>query len=150
MVTAFDPSQNSQVTISAELYNYTILLIIMVSNLYYFLFKAIVQSFFSVPLGNINLRPDILYENSIRYISEYFIIAFRIAMPMFIGIMLVNVILGVLAKSSPQMNMFAVGMQIKTLAGLFILSVTIVFIPNITIFLIEKMQNMLYETMKGL
>jgi flagellar biosynthetic protein FliR len=71
-------------------------------------------------------------------------------MPIFIGIMMLNVILGVLAKSAPQMNMFAVGMQLKVLCGLMVFSITIMFVPNITNYLVERMQEMVEAVMAGM
>ena len=47
----------------------------------------------------------------------------------FIITFITNVILGVLAKVSPQMNMFAVGLQLKVFAGLFVVMFTIYLIP---------------------
>jgi flagellar biosynthetic protein FliR len=63
---------------------------------------------------------------------------------------MLNVILGVLAKSSPQLNMFAIGMQLKVLCGLMVLSVTIMFVPNITNYLVERMQEMVEAIMLGI
>lgn len=71
-------------------------------------------------------------------------------MPIFLAAIMVNCILGVLAKSSPQMNMFAVGMQIKVFAGLFILSICVMFIPNIANYLMERAREMVEALMGGM
>ena len=55
---------------------------------------------------------------------------FRIALPIFAVILIVNCMLGVMAKVSPQMNMFAVGIQIKSMIGLIVLFVTIGILPD--------------------
>ena len=68
-------------------------------------------------------------------------------MPVFIGATIVNVILGILTKSSPQMNMFSVGMQIKVIAGLLVMTIAIMFVPNIANYLMERMQEMLQAVM---
>lgn len=62
---------------------------------------------------------------------------------------MLNIILGILAKSSPQMNMFAFGIQLKVSVGLLVLVLTIMFIPNIANFLMENMRNMLNNLMGG-
>ena len=66
------------------------------------------------------------------FMQEYFVIAFRIALPIFISIVLCNVILGVLAKIAPQMNMFSIGIELKLLLGLMVMVSMVIFLPNIT------------------
>ena len=55
-----------------------------------------------------------LMRSMTTYMGDMFVIAFRIILPVFACIMILNCILGIMAKVSPQMNMFAVGMQMKT------------------------------------
>jgi flagellar biosynthetic protein FliR len=50
--------------------------------------------------------------------------------------------LGVLAKVSPQLNMFAVGIQIKVLVGIFILFVTVGMMPYAARFILEQTKKM--------
>jgi len=56
----------------------------------------------------------------------------------------------VLAKSSPQMNMFAIGMQLKVFVGLFLLAVCIMFVPNIANYIMERMRDMIQTILGGL
>lgn len=150
MATNFDPSTGGNVTISAELYDRLIYLVIVVTNLHHYILRALARSFELVPVGQ--AKPNILaiHGNVIALIGEYFSIGFRIAMPIFIGATLLNVILGILTKSSPQMNMFAIGMQLKVIIGLLVMSIAIMFIPNIATFLMEKVQSTLEVFMGGL
>ena len=41
------------------------------------------------------------------------VIGFRIFLPVFACMMIMNCILGIMAKVAPQMNMFSVGIQLK-------------------------------------
>lgn len=150
MSTNFDQSVGAMVTITAELYDKMVYLIILITNMHLFIIKAIAQSFELIPVGHVSVNFPYMYTTVIGFIGSYFSIGFRIAMPIFIGIMMLNVILGILAKSSPQMNMFAVGMQLKVLCGLGVFSVTIMFIPNITNYLVERMQEMVNALMMGM
>jgi flagellar biosynthetic protein FliR len=146
----FDQSQGTMVTITAELYDKMIYLILLITNMHHYIISALAESFDIIPVGQENFHFLYLYDTALDFIGQYFTIGFRIAMPIFIGIMMLNVILGVLAKSSPQMNMFAVGMQLKVLCGLMVLSVTIMFVPNITNYLVERMQEMFESVMIGM
>lgn len=132
MVTEFDPTMNATSTISADFYNYFVLVVMLCSNMHYFIISAVCDSFRVVPVGGAVFRGDAAYEVALTFIQQYFVIAFRIALPIFITIMLCNIILGILAKTAPQMNMFAVGIELKLLLGLIVMVATVMFIPNIT------------------
>lgn len=149
MATTFDPSVG-MVTISGELYNKIVCLVIMITNLHYYILSAAAQSFELIPVGHVQLNPAIIYSSILSFLTEFFAIGFRIAMPIFLGATILNVILGVLAKSSPQMNMFAIGMQLKVFVGLTLLSLCILYVPNIANFLMEKMREMINIVLGGL
>ena len=146
----FDPSVNANVTITAELYDRMVYLIILITNLHHYILKAIAQSFDAVPLGHVNINFSFVYVQFLDLIGQYFSIGFRIAMPVFLGTIILNVILGVLTKSSPQMNMFAIGMQLKVLGGLLVLSIVIIYIPNVANYLVEKMNDLVTTRLGGL
>lgn len=150
MATTFDINHNTNVTITAELYDKLIYVIILISNLHYYMLKALAQSFELIPIGRASVNYPLMYTTVLELIGQYFSIGFRIAMPIFIGTIILNVILGILAKSSPQMNMFAIGMQLKVLGGLLVLSIAIMFVPNITTYLMERMRDALDSLIGGL
>lgn len=149
MVSAFDPSSGGMTTITADFYNKIVCIVILVSNLHYFILRGAAQSFEYIPVGKVEFNTPVIYSSVIEFIGQYFSIGFLIAMPVFIGITMVNVILGVLAKSAPQMNMFAVGMQLKVFSGLLILSIIIIYVPGITNMLMERLQEMIGQIMGG-
>lgn len=146
MVTAFDPTTNASTTISADFYNYLVLVIMLCSNMHYFIISAVCDSFRVIPVGGAIFDGDAAYEVVLTFIQQYFIIAFRIALPIFITIMLCNIILGILAKTAPQMNMFAVGIELKLLLGLLVMVAMIMFLPNIT----EYIYNITTDVVRSL
>ena len=48
------------------------------------------------------------------------------------------------------MNMFAIGMQLKVLGGLLMLSIVILYIPNIANYLVERMNDVVMTVLGGL
>ena len=44
--------------------------------------------------------------------------------------MILNAVLGILAKVAPQMNMFAVGLQLKIFVGLGVIFLTLFLLPT--------------------
>lgn len=148
MVTAFDPTTNSNATVSADFYNYMIIMIMLCSNMHYFVISAICDSFQVIPVGGALYNGEAVYSIIMAFMQEYFIVAFRIALPIFISITLCNVILGILAKTAPQMNMFSVGIELKLLLGLVVMVSTVFFLPNITEYIYNLMENIVLNLLR--
>ena len=55
-----------------------------------------------------------------------------------------------MARVAPQMNMFAVGMQIKILIGFFIMFLTVAMLPSVAGFLMDTMKNNIIDLVKGM
>ncbi|MBO5484156.1 MAG: flagellar biosynthetic protein FliR [Lachnospiraceae bacterium] len=141
MAMEFDPATNIQSTISANLFSQLFLVLFVVSDMHYFLIDAIYDSYQMIPIGGANINGNFL-PIMITYITDYFIIGFRIILPIFSCILVINVVLGILAKVAPQMNMFVIGMQLKVFVGLFLLFMLMALMPNVTDFLFQEMQKL--------
>ena len=63
---------------------------------------------------------------------------------------MLNAILGILAKVSPQMNMFAVGIQIKVLVGISVLFLTTGMLPGAADFIFRQMKKMVVSFVEGM
>lgn len=142
MVTIFDPVSRDQVTITGVYYQYTILLILMLSGMHQYVIAAICNSFSLIPVNGAVFASDKLLVSMIKFLVDYLSIGFRLCLPVFAGILLLNAILGILAKVSPQLNMFAVGMQLKILAGLGILFITVGLLPAASTMILSEMKSM--------
>lgn len=150
MAMVFDPSTGSQVSITGNLYNYFVLLLLVVSNMHQFILRALIDSFSLIPLGGAQFEMDSLLSAMVQYCTDLFIIAFRIVLPVFACIMILNAILGIMAKVAPQMNMFAVGIQLKLLVGLAVLFITTFLLPDIANFIFNEMKTMIVMFIEGM
>lgn len=142
MVNELDPITSIQNTITANFYGYLILLIMMITNLHHYFLRAVVDSFQLIGIGEVNLNPN-LYILMVQFITDYFVIGFRIILPVFAATLMVDTILAILSKMAPQMNMFVIGMQVKILVGLIVLLVVIEYIPGIADTIFNEMVSML-------
>lgn len=149
MVSNFDPTVNSETTIIAEFYSRLIMVIMLVSNMHYFILSAIADSFDLIPLGNVTMDSGKVYDTMISYMIDYFVIALRISFPIMIVIMLLNMVLGILAKTAPQMNMFVIGIQLKIFCGFAALMIVIQFLPGVVDFIYNEMQDIVYRIMEA-
>lgn len=140
MAMEFDPTTNVQSTISANLFSQLFLVLFVVSDMHYFLIDTIYDSYQLIPIGGASVKGNFLAV-ILTYITDYFIIGFRIVLPVFSCILVINIVLGILAKVAPQMNMFVIGMQLKVFVGLFLVFLVMGLMPNVTDFLFTEMQK---------
>ena len=142
MVNTMDPTTNINTTITSNFYGYLIMLMMIITDLHHFILRALVDSFQVIGIGKAVFRPN-MYELMLDFVINYFIIAFRIVLPVFAAILLVNTILAILAKVASQMNMFVIGMQLKVFIGLAILLMIIGLIPSVADAIFNEMMEML-------
>ena len=141
MAMEMDPTTQVQTTISATFLTAVFMLMFIASDMHYFLIDAVVDSYKVIPIGEGIVSPN-LYKIFVQYVIDFFVIGFRIILPVFACILVINVILGILARIAPQMNMFVFGMQLKVFAGLSLIFILMNFLPGITDFLFNEMQTL--------
>lgn len=149
MVSEFNAVSQSEVTITGTFYSYAVIIVMMVSNLHLHIVRAIVESFQLIPVGGAVIDVDI-YKLMLVFITDYFILGFRIVLPVYAAVLLVDTILGILAKVAPQMNMFAVGIQIKIAVGVIMLYLMVRLIPYVSELIFEEMFQLLRDSISFL
>ena len=150
MANVFDPTTNEQASITGALMQYGVMMILYATGLHRFLLKALMETFILIPVGNAHINTDRLLESLIAFLGDYIIIGFRVCLPVFASITLMNIVLGLLAKLAPQMNMFSVGIQLKLLAGLTVIMITVRLLPMVCNFISTQMQIIIVEMVEGM
>ena len=149
MVNFFDPVTRVNTGFTGSLYQYSILLILCVTDMYQWILRAFIDSYELIPTGRIVIDFDSLFASMASFLTDYVVIGFRIFLPVFSVMLILNVVLGIMAKIAPQMNMFSVGMQIKILVGLGALFITIGSLPAISDFIFSEMKVMFTDFVGG-
>ncbi len=150
MVSMMDPASRQSVTITGALYTQVLMVMLLISGMYQYILQAIADSYQLIPVAGAVIHSDLLAQTAIRFLSNYIIIGFRITLPVFIITFVMNIILGVLAKVSPQLNMFAVGIQIKILVGMSIMFLTCGMLAGASNFIFVQTKNLMQEFVQAL
>ncbi|MBR5598384.1 MAG: flagellar biosynthetic protein FliR [Lachnospiraceae bacterium] len=143
MASLMDPTTKENMSISGMIYNYALTLMLLITGIYQYIIKALAESFVLIPVSGTVLHSDKLLDAMLKFMSDYVLIAFRICLPIFAVMILLNALLGILAKVAPQMNMFSVGMQFKVLTGLSILFFTTGMLPAISDMIYTEIKTMI-------
>ena len=150
MAQMYDPTTKSPSGLTGTMYNYFIMLLLVSTDMHHYILRALVDTFQIIPINGAVFDWDHLMGSMTMYITDLMVIGFRIVLPIFATSMILNCILGIMAKVAPQMNMFAVGMQLKILIGFSIMFLTIILLPDISNFIFREMRKMIVSVIEGM
>jgi len=118
-----DPIGGEQISVLAQFaYLMAILVFFAVGGLHWFI-KALADSFVLVPPGQFGMSAS-LYKQMMKLAGDMFSLAVRLGAPVIGALLFTQVILGILAKTVPQMNILIVGFPLTISVGLFFLAMT--------------------------
>ena len=143
MTNLMDPTTKEMSSMTGVFYQYTVTLILLISGMHRYLLQALAETYVLIPVNGAIFHTDKLLETMLLFLKDYILIGFRICLPVFAVMLLLNAILGIMAKVSPQMNMFAVGLQLKVLVGLCVLFITVRMLPGVADFIYTEMKQMM-------
>jgi flagellar biosynthetic protein FliR len=111
-----DPQNGVQVTVLGQYYMIIATLLFLSVDGHLLLLSVLADSFVAIPLAGGLLPVEVLW-NLVVFSAEMFLSALLIALPIMVGVLLVNLGLGVVTRAAPQLNIFAVGFPATMLTG---------------------------------
>ncbi|MCT4507984.1 MAG: flagellar biosynthetic protein FliR [Tepidibacter sp.] len=148
MANVVDPQYGFQVPITGNLIYIIATLIFLIVDGHHYLIKALINSFYIVPINNEIILNSNILKFTIDIFNYIFVMAIKISIPITIIILSTNLILGILARTMPQMNVFVVGMPIKVILGLLILSIVFPYYEPIMETIFKDMYKFIFNITK--
>ncbi|MCH7886876.1 MAG: flagellar type III secretion system protein FliR [Candidatus Marinimicrobia bacterium] len=134
MVQVIDPQSQERVPIIGQFYFILSILLFLLINGHHLVLNVLVESFSIVPIGTGVLSREL--TGSLTLIGgRVFVLAIKIASPILVTLFLTDVMMGIIARTVPQMNVFFVSLPLKIGLGLTLLVMTLSSFP----WLIEKL-----------
>jgi flagellar biosynthesis protein FliR len=118
IVNVIDPVTSQQVAIMSQFKYIMATLIFFLLDGHHMILQAVVASYKLIPIGEAVFRFSV-YQEIARLIMGIFVIGIKLAAPVMVTLILLDVGLGVVSRSVPQMNIFIVGFPMKIGLGLF-------------------------------
>ena len=110
------------------------ILLFLLINGHHLLLEALVESFRIVPIGTGILSGELI-ELLTKLTGNVFVLALKIASPIMVTLFLTDVMMGIIARTVPQMNVFFVSLPLKIGMGMILVVSTLSVFP----LLIEKL-----------
>lgn len=117
MAAIYDPNTGTTASYYGRLFYWMSIMVFFMMDLHHTLLLTLMESFGVVAAGQIGLAG--LNLEAILYIFSYtFKIAFCIAAPMLIVLLVTDIVMGLLSRTVPEINVFMLGMPLKALVGM--------------------------------
>jgi flagellar biosynthetic protein FliR len=144
---AVDPQNGVQVPVVAQYYLTLATLMFLALNGHLILVQILVDSFQSLPIGEVGLTPADIWA-LVGWGGRMFAGAVAIALTAMASLLLVNLAFGVMSRAAPQLNIFGVGFPVMMLTGFVIIMLSV---PGMTPHVSNLMQDafLLLQTMLG-
>ncbi|MCD6308997.1 MAG: flagellar biosynthetic protein FliR [Candidatus Latescibacteria bacterium] len=121
-----DPMNAGQISIIGQFYYLFSLLIFILINGHHMVIDGLVRSFHMVPLAGAVFAPS-LQDYFIDMTFMVFVVGVKLAAPVIITLYIINAVLGIVARTVPQMNVFIVGFPLAIGAGLAVIGLSFPF-----------------------
>ncbi len=122
----FDPQSAGQTLVLARFFNMLAVLVFLAVNAHLLLIGVLVDSFQTLPISTQPLSAAGFF-NVAAFGSTVFAVGLQLALPLITILLMTNLALGILTRSAPQLNIFAIGFPITLGVGLIVLDLTLPF-----------------------
>jgi flagellar biosynthetic protein FliR len=138
MASAFDPHQETQSQVVAEIQMALAMLVFLALDGHHLMLRASFDSYKLVGLGQAGIH-GVLQARVVALTSQVIQFGIQIAAPVAVSLFAVNVAFGVMAKSMPNLNILVLSMSVSALLGLVIMLFTLPQFQSVTAAILERM-----------
>ena len=146
MASTYDPASGIQVTVTSTFFNLLMSLLFFAANGHHTLIRIFASSGLVVPFGAVALG-ETFYAGMIQIFLDCTILGVKLAMPILAAELMGQVGMGILMKAIPQINVFAINIELKVIIGLVMLLILLVPISG---FLLDAEVEMLLAVQRVL
>ena len=120
----YDVQNNTQIPLLGNVLNLMLLLAFFETNGHRMLYTILLNTFHRVPVGYVQLSGK-LAASAAEAFAQSFLLGVSVAFPVIASGMLLEVVLGIMIRTMPQLNMFVVGIPVKLIVGMLVFLFTL-------------------------
>ncbi len=129
LASVFDPQSQAETPVLATLNQLVVLMIFLHLNVHHWLLRGLARSVSYVPLGSATWKGPALHE-LLRSSAGLWLAGVQIAAPALAATLLADVALGFLGKASPQLPVLFIGLPVKSMLGMVVLTGAVAYWPR--------------------
>ncbi len=143
-----DPQTGVTNTAFAVLYANITVIVMFASNAHHALIRAVVDSYTALPIGLGGVDAS-LAASVADLLGLVFVLGVRIAAPVIVVLLIVELALGILARVAPALNVMMSGAPLRLLVGLLVAAATVTALPVIISRYIPRVLELAVETARA-
>ncbi len=118
----YDPTSGQQTSLlSQTLYMLGFVVFVLVGG-HHMLLRALAASYEAIPISRAHLTEGVFTKIGVGMFSEMFVNAVRISAPAVITLMLATIVMAIVARTVPEMNIFNIGFAMRLGLGLTVMA----------------------------
>ena len=139
VVQLFDPATAHHTPLMAQYFTLLASLVFLSLNVHMLIVATIISSYEAIPVFGASL-PGTVGDDVLRLSQHMFTIGLKLAAPILVVILLINILLAILGRAVAQINIFALSFPITIAGGLLVLGLAMPFIIGLLTSEIERLQ----------
>lgn len=120
----FDPQTTQQLSLMSQFVNILTLLVFLTFNMHHLFFRVIIESYTLLPPGFLDFSQGAVDELT-RMASHMFALGVKLSAPVLALLLIANLVLGILARVFPQLNVFMLSFPINIGIAFLVIGLTL-------------------------
>jgi flagellar biosynthesis protein FliR len=120
----FNPAIEEDVSVFSQLFYFLTLAVFVAIGGHRIVIEALLETFAAAPPGHAALG-DTYLEVLVGIVTQSFVLGIRASAPLLVALLLSNILLGLLSRTLPQINVIAVGFGLNSFLALGMLCVSV-------------------------
>ncbi len=131
VINVIDPQTQVETPVLSTFKGLLGILIFLLMNGHHWFLEALAASFEIAPPGRSHISP-LVFSFFLDLSASIFVWGFQLAAPVILVLVVTDVLLGITGRAAPQIHVLIVGMPLKVLLGVFVLSASFtILVPGI-------------------
>ena len=140
MMNVFNPAMETQFPIFGFFLFILAVLFLLLTNGHHLMLRAVISTFDRIPLGGIVLRPRLMWEVS-QFGRAMFCDGLMIAAPVGGALLLAYIVMGLIGRVIPQIQLFVVGFPLTIALSLLVVALSL----HVYIYVLDGMFRRMFE-----
>ena len=120
----FSPGFDDNVSVFSQLFYFVTLAVFVALGGHRIMTEALLDTFTAAPPGHASLGANYV-DVLVNVLTQSFELGIRAAAPLMVALLLSNLVLGLISRTLPQINVIAVGFSVNALLGLALLFLSV-------------------------
>jgi flagellar biosynthetic protein FliR len=133
-----DPMSAGELSIIGEFFYLVSLLVFLMIDGHHAVIEALVRSYELIPIAGGVFSADLI-SYIITLTGNVFVLGVKLSAPVIITLFIVNVVLGIIARTVPQMNVFIIGFTLAVAVGLIMIQLSF---PYFKVVLVDSFRSL--------